>query len=922
MTPERRRQIEQLYRAALERPPERRSAFLKEAAGGDQDLRREVQSLLQQSADGELDAPLWQAPGDGPLKPGAQLGPYQILGPLGAGGMGAVYKARDTRLDRTVAIKVSSVRFSGRFEREARAIAALNHPNICTLHDIGPNYLVMELVEGQPLKGPLPLSDALRYAVQIADALDAAHRKGIVHRDLKPGNILVTGAKGRSTVKVLDFGLATIAVKPDDETQTGLTGAGTILGTLHYMSPEQVQGREAGARSDIFSFGAVLYEMIAGKRAFGGDNTASVISAIMTADPPPLRTLDSPVPAALERVVRRCVAKDPDDRWQTARDLEAELRWIVDVPPSETVPAGIAAAVPGKPKKWKRWLLPAAAVVALAAATWWAADRFARAPEPPQAVRSSLLPPPGFSFVPYQFALSPDGRHMAFVAVGADGRNTLWLRTLSASAAQQLSGAEDASFPFWSPDSHHVGFFAGEKFKIMDIAGGAVQIVSEALDGGGGSWSRDGEIVFAPDGVAGPLVRVPAAGGALAPATRLAHAGSSQAHRWPWFLPDGKHFLYFIDRSGPGDTQADGIYAGSLATPDVKPVLPHLKSNVIFASGNLLYVIDRSLMAQPFDPGKLETTGPAVPIAEQELEKDPGWSQSGFSASDNGLLVFQSAADAPARMTWFDAAGHELNHLPEAGYKDPSLSPDGRFLAVASDDAHNGKYFIRIIDLRRGIGTRLTDGGNEQNPHWTRDGRFITYQTTTNETASLNHVPWDGSSAPRTLRKGATMAPTDWSPDGHLAFMDFTKGPPDVAIYSAADGEVKDLGEGAEAQFSPDGKWIGYANDGIYVQTVQGPGGRIQISSNGGAQPRWSHDGKRLFYIQPDKKLMEVEFDAEKGTASVPRVLFQTRIVATKLAYLQYDVAPDGRFLINSFPSDSSAPLTLLTGWTALLKAH
>jgi eukaryotic-like serine/threonine-protein kinase len=928
MTPERWRQVEQLYHSALERAPDLRSAFLEKACGGDPDLRREVESLMQQSAVGVLDEPLWQAPGDGPLKPGAQLGPYQILGPLGAGGMGAVYKARDTRLDRTVAIKVSLVRFSGRFEREARAIASLNHPNICTLHDVGPNYLVMELVEGRPLKGPLPVQEALRYAVQIADALDAAHRKGIVHRDLKPANILVTGPTGHSAgnstgqVKLLDFGLAKIAAKPDDETQTDVTGAGTILGTLHYMSPEQVQGKEAGPRSDIFSFGAVLYELIAGKRAFDGANPASVISAIMTTDPPPLRTLNASTSPAVERVVRRCLAKSPDDRWQTARDLQAELRWILEGPPAEAVPAG--AAVPAKPKNWKRWLLPAAALMALAAVTWSAADRIGRVPESPQLVRASLLPPPGFSFVPYQFDLSPDGRHLAFVVVGADGGNTLWVRALSGSASQQLSGTEGASFPFWSPDSQHVGFYANDKLKTLDIAGGGVQIVSEVLTGMGGSWSRDGDIVFALDGIAGPLTRVAVAGGALAPATRLAREGSGQAHRWPWFLPDGKHFLYLVDRGGPGDTQADGIYAGSLGTPEVKLVLPHLKSNVIFASANLLYVVDRSLMAQPFDPRKLETTGPAVTIAGQELEKDPELSQSGFSASDNGQLVFQSAADAPARMTWFDADGRELSQLPAVGYKDPSLSPDGHLLAVASDDAHNGKYFIRIIDLRRGIAMRLTDGGNQQYPRWTRDGRFITYQTTTKETALIDHVPYDGSTAPRTLLKGADMAPTDWSPDGHLAFMDFSKGAPDLAIYSAADGKVKDLGAGSEGQFSPDGKWIAYAYNGIFIQPVNGLGGRIQISSNGGAQPRWSHDGKRqrLFYIQPDKKLMEVEFDMDKGTASVPRALFQTRIVAARLAYFQYDVAPDGRFLINSFPSDSAAPLTLLTGWTALLKAH
>ena len=506
--------------------------------------------------------------------------------------------------------------------------------------------------------------------------------------------------------------------------------------------------------------------------------------------------------------------------------------------------------------------------------------------------------------------------------MGAVGGSTLWVSALSASSAQQLSGAEGASYPFWAPDSRHIGFNAGGKLKTMDIAGGAVQIVSDALDGLGGTWSRDGAIVFAPDGVAGPLARVAAAGGTLTPASRLAHEGSGQAHRWPWFLPDGKHFLYFLDRSGPGDGESDGIYAGSIETPDVKPVLPHLKANVIFASGNLLYVIDGSLQAQPFDPGTLKTTGPVVTVAGQELEQDADFSQSGFSASGNGLLVFQSAADAPARMTWFDAAGHELSHLPQAGYQNPSLSPDGRLLAVSSDEEKNGKHFIRIIDLRTGIGMRITEGGNEQFPIWTRDGRFVTYQSKVNNMASLDQAPPDRSQPPRMLLQGANLMPNDWSPAGKLAFMDFSKGPPNLNIYSPATREVANGSEEAEGQYSPDGKWIAGTNAEIFVQPAQGPGGRIQISNAGGAQPRWSHDGKQLFYIQPDRKLMAVEFDAGKGTASAPRVLFQTHIVSPRLTLFQYDVAADGRFLINSFSSDYSAPLTLLTGWTALLKAH
>jgi serine/threonine protein kinase len=563
MAPERWQRIEQLYHAALEQTPERRSAFLEEASGGDEELRREVESLLEQPDAGVLDEPVWQE-SDASLRLGAKLGPYEILEPIGAGGMGAVYKARDSRLNRTVAIKVSSARFSGRFKREAHAIAALNHPYICTLYDVGPDYLVMEYVEGHPLKGPLPLSDFLRYAVQIADALDAAHRQGIVHRDMKPANILVA----KAGVKLLDFGLAKMAVKAEDKTETGVTAGGTVIGTLHYMSPEQVQGKNFDARSDIFSFGAVMVEMITGKRAFDGDNTASVISAIMTADPKALQGAD--IPAALERVVRRCLAKDPDDRWQTARDLFAELRWIQEGSTTEVV------AVPAVRSRWKRWVLGTIAGVVAIGCAWALASRFGSTTHPAQMIRASLLPPSGYSFVPNYFAISPDGAHLAFVAMAADGATALWVRSLSGATAQQLNGTENASHSFWSPDSRHIGFFADGKLKTVDIAGGAVQILTD-IRGWGGSWNSDGSILI---GGGQMLHRVPAAGGAKAEATKLRSKG--QAHRWPWFLPDGAHFLYLVDWSAPGDSPGDGIYAGSLDTQDAKPVLPDLRGNAIF----------------------------------------------------------------------------------------------------------------------------------------------------------------------------------------------------------------------------------------------------------------------------------------------------------------------------------------------------
>jgi serine/threonine protein kinase/Tol biopolymer transport system component len=856
--------------------------------------------------------------------------------------MGEVYRARDTRLDRTVAIKVVPAELSAdpvlrqRLEHEARTISSLNHPHICALYDIGrqdqTDYLILEYLEGQTLaerlkRGALPTEQVLRYGIQIADALEKAHRQGVVHRDLKPGNIMLT----ESGAKLLDFGLAK-AVSPQrsfglmQEGQAthqnlptasiALTAEGTLLGTFPYMSPEQLEGRDADARSDIFALGAVLYEMAAGRKAFEGVAPASVMAAVLEREPPPLTAVQPQAPAALERLVKMCLAKDPGERWQAAHDVKLQLQGLLE----GVSPAGVPAPVTvrGRTREHVAW-----AAAALLAALLLAFGYYRRPGPQPELVRSSLLPPPNASFLPFNFALSPDSTRLAFVAVGTDGKNTLWVRALSAPSAQQLNGTEGASFPFWSPDSRHIGFFAEGKLKTTDISGARVEILCEAPMGRGGTWNRHGTIVFAPF-IAGPLERVSASGGTATPASRIPRQGSGQGYRWPAFLPDGRHFLYFVDWSAPADTQGNGIYVGSLASPDAKLISSELVGNVVFASGNLLYVRGRTLMAQPFDIDRLETRGPPVPIAEQELEKDTGFSQSGFSVSENGALVFQSAGDVPSRMVWFDSSGKELGQLSETGYKDPRLSGDGRLLAFASDDEHNGKHFIRVFDLGRGISTRVSDAVIEETPIWSHDGKQITYASITGNGLTMYETAADGSGLPRVLIKaGARMIPNDWSPDGHLLFMDFSKGRPRLDVYSASDQRVREFAVGAEGQFSPDGKWIAYTGpDGILVQPFPGPGGRLQISGGPGAQPRWSHDGRQIFYISPDRKLMAVGFDPQKGSASAPRVVFQTRIVAPNFATFQYDVAPDGRFLINSFPSGTSSPLTLITGWTARLKGQ
>ena len=870
------------------------------------------------------------------LTAGTHLGPYEILAPLGAGTMGEVYRARDMRLERTVAIKILPAQFCSdpvhkqRFEREAKTISNLNYPHICVLHDIGHqdgiDYLVMECMEGETLakrleKGPLPLEQVLKLGAQIADALDKAHRNGVVHRDLKPGNIMLTSAGA----KLLDFGLAklaaplaSLATLTATKRESPVTEQGTIVGTFQYMSPEQVEAKELDGRSDIFSLGSVLYEMLTGKKAFEGKSQLSVASAILEKEPAPIGTPKPMTPPALDHAIRCCFAKDPEDRWQTARDLAHELKWISDSGSQPGATAGLPAQ--GKLSQRVAW---GVATIGLVGAVALLAALFFRASPAVQPIRASLLPPQNSSFLPYNFAVSPDGRQLAFVALGPDGKTALWVRALSISAAQQVNGTEGVSFPFWSPDSRQIGFFADARLKTVDVASDAVQVLCDAFFAWGGTWNRDGTIVFGPV-LRGPLYRVPAIGGAPAPVTRIVRKGSIQTDRWPFFLPDGKHFLYFADWSSPADPQGDGIYIGSLDAGEGKLVSAELQGNVFFASGHLLYVRARTLMAQPFDTDRLEATGSATPLTEQELEQRTTSSNSGFSVSQNGVLVFQSAADSASRLVWYDQSGKELDQLSGVGYKDPELSPDGNFLAVSSDDQHNGTHFIRVYDFKRGISTRLTSNGDEHYPVWSRDGKQIAYRTG-GIAGDCYEVPADGSGPLKILLKSDVRAgPQDWSPDGRLMFMTVSDQHPfpSLAVYSPSDHKIEPFAaEGVEAKFSPDGKWVVYVGPGrgILVEPFPGPGRRIQVSTGAAAQPRWSQDGRQIFFIQPDRKLIAVGFDPRAGTAGAPRVLFQTRIAAERIANWQYDVSPDGRFLINSLPSNIASPLTLITGWDAAL---
>ena len=507
------------------------------------------------------------------------------------------------------------------------------------------------------------------------------------------------------------------------------------------------------------------------------------------------------------------------------------------------------------------------------------------------------------------------------MAFGPDGNDKLWIRPLSTASAQQINGTEGALLPFWSPDSRQIGFFAGGKLAAVDLDSGAVRVICEAPFGrGGGTWGRDGTIVFSPF-VDGPLFRVSDGGGPALEVTRIAETGVGRGHMWPSFLPDGRHFLY--SEESLNDPQGESIYVGSLDGSSPKLIATKTAGNAEYAAGYLVYGHDHILWAQPFDLRRLEFSGSPTSLTSQELDQERSFSHAEFSVSGNGTLVFQSLSDSSARLAWFDIAGKEIGQIGGSGYLDPRLSPDGHYLVVASDDERNGKSVIRVLDFTRGISSRLTAGGDEQSPAWSADSKRITYRTVD----GLSEVPVDGSGPAQTLLKGkGYLGHMDWSADGHLVFTAFSGDAPSLKIYSAADGQVEPFGIGAEARFSPDGKWIAYVgpltgpgSDAIFIAPFRGPDGHIRVSRGGGAQPIWAHDGRRLFYVAPDRKLMMIEFDPRAKSAAAPRVLFQSRIIAPNFCGIQYAVSRDDHLLINSFPANGPSPLTLITGWTALI---
>ena len=860
-----------------------------------------------------------------------------------------MYKARDTRLDRTVAIKVLPAHLAERpevrerFEREARAIASLNHPHICTLYDIGrqdgTDFLVMEYLEGETLaarllRGPLPVEQVLQYSIEIADALDKAHRKGAIHRDIKPGNIMLT----KSGAKLLDFGLAKLKqevgpVAPASQLRTltqNPTVEGTILGTLQYMSPEQLEGKqdEIDARTDIFSFGAVVYEMATGKKAFEGKSSASLIGAILKDTPPPISSLQPMTPPALDRVVRKCLAKEPDKRWQTASDrlrrTEVDRRrrlagWnsgagCGEAPVEAVDRLGFGGRGHSRGGAGRYRLHTSAARRQKARPCDLASARRKR----------EVLPRSQISFL--SLPTAPSWLSLLWTR---PARPQLWIRALDSPAPQPLPGTENARYPFWSPDSRFLGFFAEGRLKKIAVSGGPAQSLDESvIFFGGGTWSVDGVVLFGK-GSPNIIYRVSAAGGAATPVTTLDAGRQETFNGWPYFLPDGNQFLFLARSTARPENNA--IYVGSLDSKERKLILNATSNPVYVPPGYLLFNRAGTLMAQPFDAQRLELTGEAAPIAEG-LQFNAATGKTAFAASENGVLAYRAGASGLQRsLVWVSRNGTEQAlAAPVRGYDLPRLSPDGSRVAVEIENN------VWLYDIARGTSTRLTfEGSLNQSPSWTPDGKRVTFFS--NKEGPLNTF-WqlaDGSGGLERLTTGAyTEVPGSWSPDGQLlAFHEATPTTSrDIWVLRLSDHKAQPFlrtpfTEGGP-RFSPNGRWLAYMSNEsgrfeTYVQPYPGPGGKWQVSTDGGTEPVWNHDGRELFY-RSGNKMLAVEVTTQPNfSAGQPHVLFERQYVAVPplQAGAEYDVSPDGqRFLMVKQTEQAGAPINVMLNWPEDMK--
>jgi eukaryotic-like serine/threonine-protein kinase len=974
MMPERWHRVTGIFYAALARDQADRAAFVASSCGDDAALRHEVEAMLsaheqadrlgemrllsRDGGDAAVDGARSRAFRPMSLSVGTRLGPYEILALIGAGGMGEVYRARDTRLGRTVAIKILpslNANLKARFAREANVIASISHRNICTLYDVGQqgaiDYLVMEHLEGQTLAarlehGPLKFPDVLKYATEIAEGLDAAHRAGVIHRDLKPANIMLTSGGA----KLLDFGVAKLRLSDTSELAAistvadspPLTRCGTIIGTPQYMAPEQLEGKEADARSDLFALGAILYEMVTGRKAFQGGSPASLIAAIMSAEPA-IAELEKLSPPGFDNLVRTCLIKSPDDRRQTAHDVVLDLQWIAKRSADSIV------ASPARDRRWP-WIAAGIVLVSVTAGmTRYLTTNNSSQPS----IRVSILPPENEEPVSFP-AISPDGSRLVFCARLNSGEPILWIRALSASTFVLIPGTEGARDPFWSPDSRSIGFFANGKLKTVGAELGAgppsVQTLADAPQPRGGTWSPDGTIVFARN-IEDGLYRVPASGGDVTAVTTLDRRKLENSHRWPQFFPDGRHLL-FLSRSASVD---QGIYAGTPGSSYWKLLLrTPLNALVVSAPkraapwdvmrggrGYLIFMREQTALAQPFDLVRLELTGEPSPIAEAV---GTDINRGMFSVSTNSTLAYRSRTD-DLRFGWFDRTGRLLEALESAAGEYPRLSADSKHIAFDRVDAQSVAGDIWIDDVSRGIATRLTfHPAYDWTPVWAPDGTRVAFASNRDGAMDLYTKSIRAAESEQQVFKSAKRKiPTDWcrSQEGEfLVFQqeDAATGWDLWALPMAGDRRpfpiLASRFNETQGAVSPDGKWLAYrsdetGSDQVYIQPFtkltstgvnsHGSIGKVRLSANGGVQPRWQGDGKQLFYVGSDRRMMSVRIrtvPSFEAAMAVP--LFTTTIPAL---YQGYDVTLDGsRFLAPVSGDQRPAPLTLLLNWTHALK--
>ena len=892
------------------------------------------------------------------LIPGTRLGPYEIELLLGAGGMGEVYRARDSRLDRSVAIKVlsssltASPELKQRFEREARTISSLQNPHICVLHDIGhdaatgTDFLVMEYLEGESLanrlgRGPLLFAEQLDVAIQIADALAAAHCTGIVHRDLKPGNVILT----KSGAKLLDFGLAkplgsmpagsasasaptfTATLPSPSPMVSPLTTQGTMIGTIQYMSPEQIEGKEADARSDIFAFGAMLYEMASGQRPFEGKSQIKIASAILEDHPTPLRTLQPKTTAEFEHVVNTCLSKNPQGRFQCAHDLKLRLMWLCE--------SGMQAS-PGQTEmspsvSSRAWWVFAAASLVLAAVI--AAVVLRRAPVP-TSVEAYILPPEKTNFTltvddaSGPVVISPDGTRVAFVAQEDQQPNRIYVRELADKNAKPVPGTENATYPFWSPDSESLGFFSGGRLRRVSLNGGPVLEICKADRPRGGSWRPD-IILFAPDVVGGVFRVATNAGSAPAPVTTV--ASDHTTNRWPVLLPDGKHFLYLAtNHSNPEPSSRNGIYFASLDGKENRFVVP-TESNAVYAHGYLLWAQGGSLLAQAFDPSSGKVTGDTAAVVSDVGYHGSTW-RAAFDANENGTLVYQAGlGPGNERLLLANRDGKSVRVGDNSAYVDIRISPDGR-KAAATGESHD----IWLLDLDQGTKVRFTFGYAADGMAWSGDSKYI-YYSTVGKTSSIVRKPVEGGGQEATVYENATpVHVTDVSPDGRYLLVEQSYGKTPLTtliVPLAKDATTRPLTNDPiatyYARFSHDGKWIVYATaetgrNELYATSLL-QGGKLQLTSTGANWNRWSADGKTIFFATGAGGVFALPIKVTSTTIEPgkPVSLFTVPGLPTMGFYDEpFDVTPDGRrFLLKVIGERTGATqAVLVTNWPARLK--